>query len=85
MVQSDAASEFGKFSRKCDLCAVAPFHWDEAGGGPMGSQACVAVCPVNAIAFTREIPVQAGNKGYQKNLQDAAWRSLGYVNPKTER
>ena len=85
MVQPDAASEFGKSSRKCDLCAGAPFHCDAAGGGPGGSQACVAVGPVNAIAFTREIPVQAGNKGYQKNLQDAAWRSLGYVNPKTER
>lgn len=47
---------------------------------PGGGQACVAVCPVNAIAFTREIPAQAGNKGYQRNLQDAAWRSLGYVN-----
>jgi protein NrfC len=85
MVQPDAAVEFGASSRKCDLCAGAPFHWDEEGGGPVGSQACVAVCPVHAIAFTREMPLQAGNKGYQVNLQDSAWRSLGYVTPGTER
>ncbi|MBC8183329.1 4Fe-4S dicluster domain-containing protein [candidate division KSB1 bacterium] len=36
-------------SRKCDLCANAPFHWDEAGGGPGGKQACVEICPVGAI------------------------------------
>ena len=85
MVQPDEVSDFGSSSRKCDLCAKAPFHWDEAGGGPEGSQACVAVCPAHAIAFTREMPLQAGNKGYQVNLQDAAWRSLGYVTPGTER
>jgi protein NrfC len=65
-------------SRKCDLCANAPYHWDEAGGGPDGKQACVEVCPVGAIAFTREIPVQEGDGGYKVNLRDNAWARLGY-------
>jgi protein NrfC len=65
-------------SRKCDLCAHAPYHWDEAGGGPDGRQACVAVCPVGAIVFTREIPTQQGDSGYQVNLRDKVWGSLGY-------
>jgi protein NrfC len=65
-------------SRKCDLCANAPYHWDEAGGGPDGKQACVAVCPVGAITFTKEIPVQDGDGGYKVNLRDEVWASLGY-------
>jgi protein NrfC len=67
-------------SRKCDLCANAPYHWDEAGGGPDGKQACVAVCPVGAIAFTTEIPMQDGDSGYQVNLRGESWSSLGYPN-----
>jgi protein NrfC len=65
-------------SRKCDLCANAPYHWDDAGGGPDGKQACVAVCPVGAIVFTKEIPEQDGDGGYRVNLRDEAWASLGY-------
>ena len=65
-------------SRKCDLCANAPYHWDQAGGGPDGKQACVAICPVGAIAFTKEIPVQEGIDGYKVNLRDKNWASLGY-------
>jgi protein NrfC len=65
-------------SRKCDLCANAPYHWDEAGGGPDGKQACVAVCPVGAIAFTRDIPEQDGDGGYKVNLRDESWAVLGY-------
>jgi protein NrfC len=65
-------------SRKCDLCADTPYHWDAAGGGPDGKQACVAVCPVGAIAFTREIPEQAGDGGYRVNLRGEAWAALGY-------
>ncbi|MFC1960946.1 4Fe-4S dicluster domain-containing protein [Chloroflexota bacterium] len=65
-------------SRKCDLCANAPYHWDEAGGGPDGKQACVAICPVGAIMFTREIPEQDGNGGYIVNLRDENWAILGY-------
>ena len=65
-------------ARKCDLCAYAPYHWDEAGGGPDGKQACVEVCPVGAIAFTKEIPEQEGDAGYLVNLRDRDWAMLGY-------
>ncbi len=64
--------------RKCELCAAAPHHWDARGGGPNGKQACVEVCPVGAIKFTHEIPVQNGNKGYKVNLREIGWRKLGY-------
>ncbi len=65
-------------ANKCDLCADTPYHWDAAGGGPRGKQACVAVCPVEAIQFTQTIPVQDGDEGYKVNLRDTAWRRLGY-------
>jgi protein NrfC len=65
-------------SHKCDLCANTPYHWDAAGGGPDGKQACVAVCPVGAITFTKVIPEQAGDDGYYVNLRGEAWAILGY-------
>ena len=65
-------------SRKCDLCAYAPYHWDDAGGGPGGKQACVAVCPVGAIAFSDEIPEQDEEGGYRVNLRGESWAVLGY-------
>ncbi len=65
-------------SRKCDLCADTPYHWDKAGGGPKGRQACVEVCPVGAIGFTRSIPIQEGDAGYRVNLRNQAWARLGY-------
>lgn len=67
-----------KHARKCDLCANAPYHWDEAGGGPKGKQACVEVCPVSAITFTKEIPEQEGDDGYNVNLRDENWGRLGF-------
>jgi protein NrfC len=65
-------------SRKCDLCANAPYHWDPAGGGPDGKQACVEVCPLSAIKFAKEIPEQDGDDGYKVNLRRRYWRTLGY-------
>jgi len=65
-------------SRKCDLCANARFHWDEAGGGPDGKQACVEVCPVGAIKFTKKIPKQKGDGGYKVDLRGRNWGKLGY-------
>ncbi|MCF8089081.1 MAG: 4Fe-4S dicluster domain-containing protein [Desulfotignum sp.] len=65
-------------SLKCDLCANAPHHWDEKGGGPDGKQACVEVCPVGAIAFTKTLPIQEGTSGYKVNLRDKNWKRLGY-------
>jgi protein NrfC len=65
-------------SRKCDLCSQAPYHWAAEGGGPKGRQACVTVCPVRAIAFTAELPIQS-EKGYKVNLRnDGYWVTLGY-------
>jgi protein NrfC len=64
--------------RKCDLCANAPYHWDETGGGPDGKQACAAICPLGAIMFSKEIPVQGGDGGYKVNLRDETWASLGF-------
>lgn len=64
--------------RKCDLCAGAAYHWDEGGGGPDGMQACVEVCPVGAIEFTAEVPVQEGDAGYKVNLRGESWKKLGF-------
>jgi protein NrfC len=75
---ADKAYDDEAKARKCDLCANAAYHWDEAGGGPDGKQACVAVCPVGAIMFTKEIPEQDGDGGYKVNLRDENWASLGY-------
>ena len=65
-------------AKKCDLCAGARYHWDEKGGGPAGAQACVEVCPVGAIRFSKDIPRQDGDKGYNINLRDKDWVFLGY-------
>ena len=65
-------------ARKCDLCAGATYHWDSKGGGPEGKQACVEVCPVNAIKFTDQIPEQDGDTGYKVDLTDSKWQALGF-------
>ena len=65
-----------KKTLKCDLCSDAPF-WSEKGG-PKGKQACVEVCPLNAIKFTKEIPIQKGDLGYKVNLRGESWKKLGY-------
>ena len=65
-------------ARKCELCANAPYHWDPQGGGPKGKQACVEVCPVKAIQFTTKVPQQEGDSGYNVNLRDWTWVTLGY-------
>jgi protein NrfC len=78
IVVSDEDYKGDMKSRKCDLCANTPYHWDQAGGGPNGKQACVEVCPVGAIKFTKEIPIQEGDDGYKVNLRDRNWQRLGY-------
>jgi len=67
----------GRSSQKCDLCTDAPFWSEEGGIG--GKQACVEVCPVHAITFTKEVPVQSGNEGYQVNLRkdSGTWKIFG--------
>jgi protein NrfC len=61
---------------KCDLCSDTPF-WSEKGG-VKGKQACVEVCPLNAIRFTKKIPEQKGDIGYKVNLRGESWKKLGY-------
>lgn len=53
---------------KCDLCVKAPF-WGEQGG-PNGKQACIEVCPMQAIRLVKETPKQKGNVGYDVNLRN---------------
>ncbi len=62
-------------AQKCDLCADTPF-WKE--NGPGGKQVCMEVCPVGAIACTKEIPRQEGEGGYKVNLRGEAWKKMGY-------
>jgi len=52
---------------KCDLCANTPY-WNEKGG-PYVKQACVEVCPMGAIAFTKDVPSQTGDEGYEVDLR----------------
>jgi protein NrfC len=65
-----------KHALKCDLCVDSPF-WDHKGG-PKGKQACVEVCPLKAIQFTKKIPEQKGDTGYKVNLRGEGWKKLGY-------
>ena len=62
-------------SQKCDLCADTP-HLGEKGG-PGGTQACVAVCPVGAITFTRFMPGENTEESYYINLRNVVWQKLG--------
>jgi len=62
-------------SQKCDLCVDTPYM--EEKGGPGGTQACVKVCPVNAITFTTKIPDQGSEESYHVNLRGRAWSKLG--------
>ncbi len=78
MVVPDAKYQGEEKARKCELCADAPYHWDPAGGGPEGKQACVEICPVQAIQFTTKVPLQEGDSGYRVNLRDKKWGRLGY-------
>jgi len=63
-------------AQKCDLCADTPF-WNTEGG-PDGKQACVELCPVAALKFTKEIPKQDGDEGYNVNLRTEGWKNLGF-------
>jgi protein NrfC len=62
-------------SQKCDLCVDTPYL-DEKGG-PGGTQACVKVCPVNAISLTTKMPDQGSDESYNVNLRGRAWSKLG--------
>lgn len=64
-----------KNAQKCDLCLNTPY-WDEEGG-PNGRQACIEVCPMKALTFTRQIPRQS-DEGYDVNLRNEHWAIIGY-------
>ncbi|MDD5222990.1 MAG: 4Fe-4S dicluster domain-containing protein [bacterium] len=66
-----------RHAQTCDLCADTPF-WKKAGGLE-GTQACARVCPVGAIRFSKNVPVQAGEAGYNVNLRGKNWEKLGYT------
>lgn len=67
-----------KHMQKCDLCMNTPY-WEEEGG-PGGKQACISVCPTEAISFSFDIPTQAGNSGYKINLRrQDDWSKLGWT------
>ncbi len=66
----------GEHSQKCDLCSHTP-HWDEEGG-PEGKKACLEVCPMGALIFTRVIPDQDSEDSYEVNLRDRQWQKLGF-------
>jgi protein NrfC len=53
---------------KCDLCLNTPY-WKEKGG-PNGKQACVEICPQGVIKFTRKVPRQQGDAGYDLELSE---------------
>jgi hypothetical protein len=38
----------------------------------------VEICPLHAIAFTKEIPIQEGTAGYRVNLRGNTWEKMGY-------
>jgi len=58
---------------KCDLCIHTPY-WTKKGDFA-GNQACIEVCPVNAIAFSSETPVQEGIRGYDIDLRNQSRKS----------
>lgn len=64
-----------KHAQKCDLCKNTSF-WNEEGG-PDGMQACVSMCPVSAISFTKELPKQE-DSGYLVNLRNEHWAKIGF-------
>jgi protein NrfC len=65
-----------KHSQKCDLCAKASY-WNEQGG-PDGKKACVEICPLGAIVFTKVIPDQSSKDSYTVNLRGLPWARMGY-------
>jgi len=62
-------------AQKCDLCRDTPFLGE--AGGPGGVQACIQVCPVNAISFVRTMPDQTDPDAYQVNLRGPGWAAAG--------
>jgi protein NrfC len=56
-----------KKATKCDMCVDTPYY--NKKGGPGGTQACVEVCPANAVKLVAELPSQTDISGYDRDLQ----------------
>lgn len=71
-------NDVDKHAQKCDLCSDTPY-WDEEGGIG-GKQACVEMCPMGAIGFVKDVPVQSIS-GYEADLGSTskAWASIGFT------
>ncbi len=63
-----------KKASKCDLCITTPY-WDNKGG-PDGKQACVEVCPLQAIKLVKQVPSQKDDDGYNVNLRNDNYKLL---------
>jgi len=57
-------------SSKCDLCTDAPYLGKT--GGVEGTQACVSVCPMGALAIVKTTPDQTDENGYDMNMRGKA-------------
>lgn len=64
-----------RHAQKCDLCKNTPY-WSREGG-PRGDQACVLICPMQAITFTNELPVQT-DEGYTANLRNVHYARMAF-------
>ena len=58
-----------KKATKCDLCTGAQYYKPDAS---KPQQACVAVCPMGAIAVVKQVPDQTDDRGYDVNLRKKA-------------
>ena len=61
-------------TQKCDLCTNTPF-WSRTGGIG-GSQACVAVCPAQAIKFVTDITAGYDIDMYPKTPDVRGWGTV---------
>ena len=52
---------------KCDMCTDTPYY--NKKGGVNGAQACVEICPANALKIVTELPDQTDISGYDRDLQ----------------
>jgi protein NrfC len=62
-----------KKSTKCDLCTNTPYFHKK--GGVEGAQACVDVCPSNALKVVDKLPLETG--GYDVDLSAPAGGGRG--------
>ena len=65
-----------KLTQDCDLCNNTPF-WQE-GTEPGEKLACVAICPVGAIRFSKDMPLPGTKGTYDINFRGAVWKKTGY-------